>query len=138
VAQDGTERIYRIFFQESSINDALKPTANDVFISRRGNQLFVASIRKDVTFIMYDQTGRRIYYGIVPDADPQAVDYYRRIDDSVETEKSRAILNYVDPNAFDAGLFIDVDPGQIYFYNFVESGRKKIKSGKIKIKETDY
>ena len=127
VAQDGTERIYRIFFQESSINDALKPTANDVFIRRvkGAYQLFVATIRKDVTFIMYDHTGRRVYYSVVPDAEPNDVIV------GLDSEDKDVLLNVdVNPNS---GLIIDVIPGQIYMYNFVESGRKKIKSGKIMV-----
>lgn len=127
VAQDGTERIYRIFFQESSINDALKPTANDVFLRRvkGAYQLFVATIRKDVTFIMYDHTGRRVYYSVVPDAEPNDVIV------GLDSEDKDVLLNVdVNPNS---GLIIDVIPGQIYMYNFVESGRKKIKSGKIMV-----
>ena len=127
MAQDGTERIYRIFFQESSINDALKPTANDVFLRRvkGAYQLFVATIRKDVTFIMYDHTGRRVYYSVVPDAEPNDVIV------GLDSEDKDVLLNVdVNPNS---GLIIDVIPGQIYMYNFVESGRKKIKSGKIMV-----
>ena len=124
-AQDGTERIYRIYFAESTINDALKPTANDVFVRRvkGANQLFVATIRKDVTFILLDHTGKRIFYSVVPDAQPNDV----RI--GTDSEDKDVLLDVdVDPNS---GLLIDVIPGQIYMYNFVESGKTKIKSGKI-------
>lgn len=124
-AQDGTERIYQIYFAESTINDALKPTANDVFVRRvkGANQLFVATIRKDVTFILLDHTGKRIFYSVVPDAQPNDV----RI--GTDSEDKDVLLDVdVDPNS---GLLIDVIPGQIYMYNFVESGKTKIKSGKI-------
>lgn len=124
-AQDGSERIYRIYFEESTINDALSATANDVLVHRvqGANQLFVATIRKDVTFIMYDYTGRRIYYNLVPDAEPNDI-YY-----ALDSENKDVLLNVdVNPNS---GLLIDIDPGQVYLYNFVERGKKKIKSGKI-------
>lgn len=124
-AQDGSERIYRIYFEESTINDALSATPNDVFIRRvkGANQLFVATIRKDVTFIMYDYTGRRIFYSLVPDAEPNDI-YY-----ALDSEDKDVLLNVdVNPNS---GLLIDIDPGKVYLYNFVERGKKKIKSGKI-------
>ena len=124
-AQDGSERVYRIYFEESTINDALSATPNDVFVRRvkGANQLFVATIRKDVTFIMYDHTGRRIFYSLVPDAEPNDV-YY-----ALDSEDKDVLLNVdVNPNS---GLLIDIDPGRIYMYNFVERGKKKIKSGKI-------
>ena len=124
-AQDGSERVYRIYFIESTINDALSATANDVFIRRvkGAYQLFVATIRKDVTFIMYDHTGRRVYYSLVPDAEPNDVTV------GLDSEDKDVLLNVdVNPNS---GLLVDVIPGQIYLYNFVERGKKKIKSGKI-------
>ena len=72
---------------------------------------------------MYDHTGRRIFYSIVPDAEPNDV-YY-----AIDSEDKDVLLNVdVNPNS---GLLIDIDPGRIYLYNFVERGKKKIKSGKI-------
>ena len=74
---------------------------------------------------MYDHTGRRVYYSVVPDAEPNDVIV------GLDSEDKDVLLNVdVNPNS---GLIIDVIPGQIYMYNFVESGRKKIKSGKIMV-----
>lgn len=127
-AQDGSERAYKVLFKESDINDALAPTANDVFIRRvqGAMQLFVATIRKDVTFVLHDQNGRLLYFEKVPDADPNDVVVDRIVDQAGKEQD--VLLNVTDMNS---GLVVDILPHQIYFYSFVEAGAKIIKSGKL-------
>ena len=127
--QDSTDinlrKVYRIYFKESTVNDALEPTANDVFIKRVAGapQLFVATIRKDVTFVLFDQNGHMLFFEEVPDAEPNSVQVDKY------AEQTDILLNVdVDPNS---GLLVDIIPGQIYFYSFVEAGKKTITSGKI-------
>ena len=125
-AQDGSDRIYKIFFEESSVNDGLSASENDVFIRRvpGAYQLFVATIRKDVTFVLYDQYGHMVYYQQIPDAEPNAINVAQ---DGFEKD----VLLNVDV-APEAGVLIDIIPGQIYFYSFVKgTSAKIIKSGKI-------
>lgn len=118
-------RTYRIYFEESTVNDGITATEKDVFIRRVAGacQLFVATIRKDVTFILYDQTGRLLYREMIPDAEPNAIKVEQ---DGFDQD---VLLNVdVDPNA---GVLVDVNPNQIYFYSFVKGRGKIIKSGKI-------
>ena len=118
-------RTYRIYFEESTVNDGLTATERDVFIRRVAGacQLFVATIRKDVTFILYDQTGRMVNKVMVPDAEPNAIKVEQ---DGFDQD---VLLNVdVDPNA---GVLVDINPSQIYFYSFVKGRGKIIKSGKI-------
>lgn len=118
-------RTYRIYFEESTVNDGLTATERDVFIRRVAGacQLFVATIRKDVTFILYDQTGRMLYREMIPDAEPNAIKVEQ---DGFDQD---VLLNVdVDPNA---GVLVDINPNQIYFYSFVKGRGKLIKSGKI-------
>lgn len=118
-------RTYRIYFEESTVNDGLTATERDVFIRRVAGacQLFVATIRKDVTFILYDQTGRMLYREMIPDAEPNAIKVEQ---DGFDQD---VLLNVdVDPNA---GVLVDINPSQIYFYSFVKGRGKLIKSGKI-------
>lgn len=118
-------RTYRIYFEESTVNDGLTATERDVFIRRVAGacQLFVATIRKDVTFILYDQTGRMLYREMIPDAEPNAIKVEQ---DGFDQD---VLLNVdVDPNA---GVLVDINPNQIYFYSFVKGRGKIIKSGKI-------
>ena len=125
-AQDGSDRVYKIFFEESDVNDGLSATENDVFLRRIPGtyQLFVATIRKDVTFVMYDQYGHMVFYQQIPDADPNAIDV---APDAFEKD----VLLGVDVNP-NAGILVDIIPGQIYFYAFVKgASAKRIKSGKI-------
>ena len=125
-AQDGSDRVYKIFFEESDVNDGLSATENDVFLRRIPGtyQLFVATIRKDVTFVMYDQYGHMVFYQQIPDADPNAIDVAQ---DAFEKD----VLLGVDVNP-NAGILVDIIPGQIYFYAFVKgASAKRIKSGKI-------
>ena len=83
----------------------------------------MATIRKDVTFILYDQTGRMVNKVMVPDAEPNAIKVEQ---DGFDQD---VLLNVdVDPNA---GVLVDINPSQIYFYSFVKGRGKLIKSGKI-------
>ena len=118
-------RTYRIYFEESTVNDGLTATERDVFIRRVAGacQLFVATIRKDVTFILYDQTGHMVNKVMIPDAEPNAIKVEQ---DGFDQD---VLLNVdVDPNA---GVLVDINPNQIYFYSFVKGRGKLIKSGKI-------
>ncbi len=125
IAADKSERVYRIHFAISNIDDALVPTENDVIIKRvpGQNKLFVASIRQNVAFALYDQNGRLVHYEEkVPAADPNDVEVFRNIDDN---DVFSSILDYK------ACKYIDIIPGQIYFYGFYTSDRI-FKSGKIR------
>ncbi|MBR6493027.1 MAG: hypothetical protein IKT13_03730 [Paludibacteraceae bacterium] len=125
-AQDGTDRIYRILFKESDINDGIIATSsNEVFIRRvkGANQLFVSTIRSGVFFYLYDRNGHLVYqYENLPTANPN----------NVEVEKDgwdNDILLNVEPDP-NSGIYVDIIPQQVYFYSFV-SAKKKIASGKL-------
>ena len=125
-AQNGEDRVYKILFRATSINDGFPATENDVFIRRRGMQLFVSTIRRNVAFALYDRNGRLLYKNEVPTADPNS--YEAAID-----AWKRDILLDVDDKAYpNAGLWIDVNPQQLYFYTFSTADfKRKIKSGKM-------
>ena len=74
-------RTYRIYFEESTVNDGLTATERDVFIRRVAGacQLFVATIRKDVTFILYDQTGHMVNKVMIRKRREDKTPYDRRI-----------------------------------------------------------
>ncbi len=123
-AQDESERIYRIYFAKSEINDALTPTANDVIIIRvpGQNKLLIASIRKNVAFALYDQNGRLVHFEeTVPAADPNDVIVFQDVNNKDVFSKLIS-----DKTC----RFIDIIPGQVYFYGFYTS-EKVFKSGKI-------
>jgi hypothetical protein len=61
-AQDGTERIYTIYFTESTLQTSAKPTKDDVLIKHIGGLNFaVATLRKNVSFALYSMNGHLIY-----------------------------------------------------------------------------
>ncbi len=133
-AQDGSERIYSIYFVESSINEAQDPTGNDVIAKCLSNtELFVGTIRKDVYFALFDEQGHRLYYANVPTADPNDVVI-------VNDLNNKEILTDVVNSR--SGLVINIIPGKIYFYTFLCGDKtimqritgdraKKLKSGKL-------
>lgn len=133
-AQDGSERIYSIYFVESSINEAQEPTGNDVIAKCLSNtELFVGTIRKDVYFALFDEQGHRLYYANVPTADPNDVVI-------VNDLNNKEILTDVVNSR--SGLVINIIPGKIYFYTFLCGDKtiiqritgdkaKKLKSGKL-------
>ena len=125
VAQDGSKRAYYIHFAISDINDGLDANENDVLIKRVGGsmQYVVASLRKDVTFVLCDQSGRLVYYKKIENAaDPNDVEVSKN-------SNRQDVLNDLIDNG--SGLIVDVIPGQIYFYSFLVKEKQIIKSGKI-------
>ena len=124
-AEDKSERIYRIHFAISSIDDGLVANENDVIIRRvpGANQLFIASLRKAVEFALYDQNGRLVHYEqTVPSADPNDVEVFA---DMYNNDVLSNVTNY------NSGKLIDIIPGQTYIYGFYTTD-KVFKSGKIR------
>lgn len=122
-AQDKEERKYYVHFAISTINEGLDATVNDVLVKVISpTQLFVATIRKNVSFALYNQGGNLLYYNDVPVANPNDVDVYL-------DAQSKDVLN--DVTDADSGRIIDIHPGQIYFYSFYLGGKQKIKSDKL-------
>lgn len=123
-AADGSDRRYYLYFAVSQINDAQKPTSNDVLLKRLPGEpnLFVATLRKDVSFALYDQYGHLVYYEKVPVANPNDVD----VSDDPSTKER---LNDVTNTA--SGLVVPLIPGQIYQYGFYVSDKEILKTGKF-------
>lgn len=127
-AADGSERRYYIHFAISAIDPGLEPTANDVFIKRipGTNQIFISTIRKGVSFALYNHTGRLVYTVQLDDvADPN---YTRIATDTYEHDILTDVLSW------DSGKRIDIEPGEIYIYTFFksDSSKKIFKSGKFR------
>ena len=125
IAEDETTKIYRIHFKVSEINDALTPTSNDMLIKRMPGttQLFVATIRKGVSFALYDNEGHLVSINTLEDANPNDVQIGK------DAQDRDVLLDVTDTSS---GMLINVNPNQIYFYSFIEkSGSKKVKSGKV-------
>ncbi len=123
-AADQSERVYRIYFAKSEINDALTPTENDVILLRvpGENKLLIASIRQNVAFALYDQNGHLVHFEeTVPAADPNDVVVFQ------DVHNKDVFSKLIGDKTC---RYIDVLPNQIYFYGFYTSD-KKFKSGKI-------
>ena len=130
-SQSGADRIYRVYVENTTFNEgATAVSEKDVFIRRKGNsnQLFVATFRSGVFFYLYDRNGRLLYtYENLPVADPNSYTAYKYTPDT-----DFDVLVDVNMNDYpNAGIYVDIKPGEIYFYSFV-SVKKKIASGKIK------
>lgn len=124
IAADQSMRRYYIHFAISAINDGLEPSGNDVLLKRipGTNKIMVGTLRKGVSFALYDQTGHLISYQGVPVVDPNDAEVYTDANDK------DVLNNFNDPNT---ALVIDVNPGQTYFYSFFDVKSKKLKTGKI-------
>ncbi|MBQ7631208.1 MAG: hypothetical protein IJS82_00395 [Paludibacteraceae bacterium] len=120
-AMDGTEKRYYVHFAISTINTDATATAGSVLMKRVPGEakIFVATIRKDVTFFLFDQNGRLLFSNPVPVADPNDVDMYIDLN-------GQEVLNDVSTT----GMEVEINIGQIYFYAF-RSSEKVIHSGKF-------
>ncbi|MBQ9296267.1 MAG: hypothetical protein IJ204_03640 [Paludibacteraceae bacterium] len=123
-AMDGSERRYYIHFAISSINTDLDATANDVIVKRIPGSLslFVGTVRKAVSFALYDQNGHLISYQPVPVADPNDAEV---VLDANNMDRLNDIVNNR------SGLVINIDSNRIYFYTFFLGDKTKIASGKL-------
>ena len=123
-SQSGETRRYYIWFAQSELNDALSPTGNDVLVKRLAGstQILVGTLRKDVTFGLYDMYGHRIALEKVPVADPNDVDMV------TEASGQERLLNITDLRS---GTILTLEPNTIYFYVFFHSDKERISSGKL-------
>lgn len=125
-AQDQSVRRYRIHFAISQSNAAQEQIESDVLIKRipGTNQLFVATLRNDVYFVLFDYNGHVVFdnnKSALPVADPNDAVVSRDAED-------REVLN--DVTNLSSGVTVNVVPMQYYFYTFFK-GETKLKSGKM-------
>lgn len=123
-SQSGETRRYYVWFAQSELNDALTPTANDVLVKRLSGstQILVGTLRKDVSFGLYDMYGHRIALEKVPVADPNDVEMV------TEANGQERLLNITDLRS---GTILTLEPNTIYFYVFFHSEKQRIVSGKL-------
>ena len=123
-AADGSERYYYVYFAITTVNPGDEATSGDVLIKRvpGAMQLAAYTVRQGVSIALYDQYGHLLYNERVPVANPNDTEI-------VEDSDKKEFLNDVDGS--NSGLFIDVLPGQPYFYCFYYNGKMKLASGKI-------
>lgn len=123
-AQDGSEQIYTIDFQPTTITSSIQPTANDVLVKHLGGMDFaVATLRKNVSIGVYTAHGNMIFLNKV-----------------TETSQNDAIIG---TNADGTDQLLDVtthttqftlpEKDQIFFYIFFENDKHRIKSGKLMV-----
>ena len=84
--------------------------------------LFVGTVRKAVSFALYDQNGHLISYQPVPVADPNDAEV---VLDANNMDRLNDIVNNR------SGLVINIDSNRIYFYTFFLGDKTKIASGKL-------
>ena len=123
-AETGEMRRYRIWFAVSETNEAARPTPNDVLLKRINGsyQMLAATTRKDVSIVVYNMQGKRLFFGKVPTADPN---------DVICAQDSSGADVLMDVNGTDSGVLIDLHPNDIYYYTFFVSDKEVIKSGKV-------
>lgn len=125
VAENGKKRTYTILFTNSDIDDNATPQPRDVLVKRLfgTNKILIASLRKKVSFGLFDQAGRMVHYiETVEPANPN--DVIIAVDGN-----GQEVLTDVASEA--SGTVVELNTNQIYFYTFFEAGKKKIASGKL-------
>ena len=121
-AQDGTERIYTIYFTESTLQTATKPTKDDVLIKHLGGLNFaVATLRMNVSFALYSMTGHLVYYKKITESNQNDVVVGTQADGSDK---------FLDIYSYDTQISLP-EANKIFFYVFFENNDRKITSGKL-------
>ncbi len=123
-AEDGSERVYTIFFVTSTVDAARTPSAHDVLIKHIGGMDFAAAtLRKNVSIGVYDLEGHLIFHSKIG-----------------ETNQNDAVIG---TNADGTDRLLDVynhttqftlpEKDQIFFYVFFENDKRRIASGKLMV-----
>lgn len=121
-AQDGSESMYTVVFEKSSLNTSETPASTDVLLKQiAGSETFAAySIRVNTWLAIYDDKGQMYLNVEVPACNPN--------DASISYDaRGKEILT--DANG-DAAYFTLPAHGQTLFYIFY-SGKERIQSGKF-------
>lgn len=124
-AENGDVRIYRILFTYTHIDDSQKPKAQDVLVKRiyGTTQIFVASLRSNVAFALYDRNGHMVeFIQRLPVCDPNDAIL------DVDANGQEFLLDVVGQTS---GEIITLNPNTIYFYCFLENAERRVDSGKL-------
>lgn len=124
-AQDGSETVYVILFETSSLNTGAEPTSTDVLLKQiKGSETFAAySIRLNTYLAIYDDKGHLYYNLPLPVCNPN---------DAVIALDARGNEVLTDATG-DAAYFRLPNHGQTFFYLFYSNG-ERISSGKFIVK----
>ena len=124
-AQDGTEMVYEVMFRTASMNfRSAEATANEVLVQRIPGtmDLAVSSLRDNISFALYDASGRMAEYVPVHTCDPnncvtetdwQGATHFLRVMDISDCTR------------------VTLQPNKVYFYSFYEFDKHRVHSGKI-------
>lgn len=116
-------RKYYIYFAFSPINESLSPSSRDVLLKYvpGTTDIVVATIRKNVTFVLYDANGHCQMTYKLPTINTNYVDV------ELNSDNKEQLFNF--DNAM--GLQIHLLPNQFYIYSFIGDGKHLIQSGKL-------
>jgi len=110
-AENGDARKYYIYFAYTTINSSLNAKSQDVLIKRLdGFRIFVATIRHDVDFALYDQQGHLVYYNQNMPICDQNNAILQPYANGVEV-----LTDVVDESQ---GVTIELRSDQVYLYGF--------------------
>ena len=126
-AHDGTERIYTIYFMESTIDASQTPNESDVIIKHiAGTMDFVAAtIRKNVSIGVYSEAGHLIYYNKISETTQNDATI------GTNADGSDRLMDVYESTL----LFSLPEVNRTFFYVFFENEKRRIASGKIMIRK---
>ena len=123
-AQDGSEIIYTIYFEATTIEASRQPNANDVLVKHLGGMTFgAATLRKNVSIAVYTSQGHMLFHQKL-----------------TETSQNDAVLG---TNSYGQDCLLDAyttttqftlpETNQVFFYVFFENDENRIASGKLMV-----
>jgi len=124
-AENNETRVYQILFTYTEIDDAQKPEPHDVLIKRLFGtmDIFVASLRSNVQFYLFDRNGRMVnLVEMIPPCDQN---------DAIITVNANGEEVLQDVIGDTSGVRVTLNPNTLYFYTFTEDNKRYITSGKI-------
>jgi len=127
-AENGDKFTYKIKFRRSEIKRAQNPMEGDVLIQHvpGSTQIAVASLRANVVFALYNMAGSMIRTIKLEEGNPND---FETITDGF----GQTYFGHVSD--FSSCTILTLEANVVYFWAFTENGKRKIKSGKLIIKQ---
>ena len=123
IAEDGTERVYTIHIQQSTISTSQTPSKYDVLMKHvpGSNEIIFATTRKNITVAVYTSDGQRIFHSVVPASSQNDIVTICNAEGHTElVDVLTPLTTYALPTI-----------NKCYFYVFFENNKRKIASGKL-------
>jgi hypothetical protein len=123
IAEDGSERVYTIHIQSSTISTSQSPSAYDVLMKHvpGSSDIIFATTRKNISVAVYNTDGQLLFLSDVPASSQNDIVVINN------TAGHTQLVDVLSPMT----TFTLPTINKCYFYVFFENNKRRVASGKL-------